>query len=324
MSNSNYETIATEYLYAFRAGRFYEPSAVCSEQVRSNKSEIISTIRVLPLGHRTNQGALKRDGPFRQEYSTQDANQSLSARSWRYARLNDQIKARVLSRIESINCKQLYGVVSEFIKESLQIAVGQQLSLCVYGGYLWNERPGDVDILAIVEDPSACFLEVGGWTIRPAKSFSEGSSTMNIDLSIIGSGAINSVSRNRDLFNVLGWYSGGGVTLYGAEPLSAPLPDFITAYLPLETVGFCLKELLRTQCKPNFLAYRLDECWAIINWLNNLYPADTPNTVIVEPSFKPMNHAEPVRVLSEHGVLITKCVRDIAARIKQTAIKALT
>lgn len=322
MPNNSHKTAAAECLYSFRAGKFYQPNLETLKYIIENKAYVISEISAMPQGCRINQGALTRYNFFKKQYNCTEWTKELSARSWHYFGSNNTKKERAIKRINSVNFQLLVHVVSDFIEKNLRIEVSK-ISLSIYGGYLWNEGPNDLDVIAIIEDKSLSLVEVGGWSIQPVNIFFNPNKVIIIDLSIVGAGAINSKNRNHDLWNILGWYSGGGVTIYGIPPLTIPMPDFIVSYLPLVTLGFCFKELMCLRDNFDFLFYRIDECWKIINWLNQIYMDDDVDYDTGQISFAGLNHSQVITLFLKQSTLIRDKAKKIANKIKEKSIESL-
>jgi hypothetical protein len=166
-------------------------------------------------------------------------------------------------------------------------------------------------------------VEVGGWSIPSTNVFLDANKTISIDLSIVGAGALNRTARSHDLFNILSWYSGGGVTLYGSPPLTLPLPDFKIAYLPLVTLGFCFKELLNPGDNFQLLVNRLEECWKIIDWLNNIYLHSDVHSHSEQVPIDKLSYSKPLDLLLEQSIHMYDRVVKISEEIKRIGIETL-
>lgn len=154
MSNNNHLIAAIEHLYAFRAGQFYKPKASIVKYITNNKIEVISEILNLPLGCRINQGAIIRDKHPTKLFTAKDWIDELSFRSWRYFGSDIDVKAKVVEQINAIDHNLLCQTVSDFIESNFRIDASGKISLSIYGGYLWNESPNDLDLLVVIDDQS--------------------------------------------------------------------------------------------------------------------------------------------------------------------------
>jgi len=333
MSNEYYKILATKFLYAFRAGQFHSLNDETLKTIIKSRKYIINEIIKIPLGIRYNYGALIRDNnSFKKRYIISEYIEELIYRSWRYSAANDIMRKRLIERVEFIDLKKLINNISEFIKKDLGIDLSKRIfSLAAFGGYLWNDEPTDIDIICVIEDKTLSIVEVGGWSTQQINIFVDSDKSMRLDLSFIGAGAINSLTRSHDIINILGWYSGGGVTLYGMPILSKPIPDFIALYLPMITLGFCYKEIMLSNdrfSRLKFLQYRIDECKEILKWLGKLYEKNDNLDKLIELTNKNisldyMNYSKLLDSFVEQSNIIKNTSFKIAEKIKEDIIYSL-
>jgi len=125
----------------------------------------------------------------------------------------------------------------------------EDLSYCVFGSFLSNDAPSDLDVAAVIEDPSCGLVEVGSHSLPATELAGVLGPTQRalnmIDVSLVGRGALSSGAMSHDLQNLAVWTNKSGVCLQGA-PLVAPwgVGHALLIQEALVSLGFMFKGLL--------------------------------------------------------------------------------
>ncbi|MCP4156942.1 MAG: hypothetical protein GY757_55025 [bacterium] len=153
----------------------------------------------------------------------------------------------LLNRLDTVNREEFTRLIEDMIYNYFDLSRDISLSIVLYGSFVWNPRSSinDIDIIAIIEDTGCCTVEVGSHPIAcpgigPLISGKQRITMENIDVTLVGRGAIPQNIYNHDLCNIAVWETMGGLCVKG-KPIANGICDFMMLQDAFIGFGFGVK-----------------------------------------------------------------------------------
>jgi hypothetical protein len=166
-----------------------------------------------------------------------------------------------LSRLSGMNWSTFGNIVEAHLRGYFGISDEVPISITVYGGVLsCHGRSKDIDLLLVVEDEDCSIVETGG--SRP-NLICPGASelfppdfrplTNELDVAVVGFGAIRSGTLSHDLINTILWASLDGLQIVGT-PITREVSDWALCQNVFVFMGYSVKNAF---INPNIVGEKL-------------------------------------------------------------------
>lgn len=231
-------------------------------------------------------------------------------------------------RLSKMDMSSFGHKLDPLVRRYLDIPDDSQVSYCFYGSFLWrlSPRPVDLDVLVIVESPLCRKVEVGSHhLIAPDSFFADldmPPTSREINISLVGRGAMQGINFNHDLCNMASWSNNSGLCVHGL-PLVDEVSHFQLAQDVLIGCGFAFKNAQSESAAWNKHIKRLSAGWQRCAALAREYMPEMFEPWRLKSIEMQTSQESDASVFAAQASAVAEAVKNLAAKIRENAIRLI-